>query len=82
MPVSALTPFRGRPLREPSLGGIRASGLSLIKAMPLKQPRLDYRPDREQLMRSFKGLEFINDKPVADRKALDMGPAGVGNSDR
>ena len=32
--------------------------------MPLKRLRLDYRPDREKFVRSFKDLEFINDKPV------------------
>jgi hypothetical protein len=34
--------------------------------MPLKQLRLDYRPDREKFVRSFKELEFINDKPVSE----------------
>jgi len=34
--------------------------------MPLKRLRLDYRPDREEFVRSFKELEFINDKPVAE----------------
>jgi hypothetical protein len=34
--------------------------------MPLKRLDIDYRSDREELMRSLKGLEFINDKPVAE----------------
>jgi hypothetical protein len=38
--------------------------LTPIQGMPLKQLRLDYRPEHEKSVRSFKELEFINDKPV------------------
>jgi hypothetical protein len=40
--------------------------LSPLEGMPLKQLRLDYRRDREKFVRSFRGLEFINDKPAAE----------------
>jgi hypothetical protein len=34
--------------------------------MPLKELRLDYHADREELVRSFTGLEVINEKPAAE----------------
>ena len=66
MPVSDLTPLRGLRLRKLSLKGIRATDLGPIKGLPLKGLRLDYDADREELVRSFKGLELINEKPAAE----------------
>ena len=40
--------------------------LTPLEGMPLKRLRLDYRADRAMFLRSFTGLEFINDKPAAD----------------
>jgi hypothetical protein len=40
--------------------------LTPIKGMSLKKLWLDYRPEREKVLRSLKGLEFINDKPAAE----------------
>jgi hypothetical protein len=40
--------------------------LTPIKEMPLRSLRLDYRADHREFLRSFKGLEFINDKPAAE----------------
>jgi hypothetical protein len=66
MPVSDLTPLRGLRLRKLSLKGIPATDLSPIKGMPLKALRLDYDADREELVRSFTGLELINEQPAAE----------------
>jgi Leucine-rich repeat (LRR) protein len=66
MPVSDLTPLRGLGLKELSIRGTQVTELSLIKELPLRRLRLDYRPDREAFLRSLTGLEFINDKPTAD----------------
>ncbi len=66
MPVSDLTPLRGLELNGLSFRDTPVSDLDPIKDMPLKWLRIDYRPEREPLLRSFKGLEVINDKPVAE----------------
>src|SRR5262249_16377911 len=65
MPVSDLTPLRGLRLRKLSLRRIRATDLSPIKGMPLKELRLDYHADREELVRSCTGLDLINQMPAA-----------------
>jgi hypothetical protein len=64
--VSDLAPLRGLGLKELSIRNIPATDLSPLKDLPLRSLRLDYRADREEFVRSFKGLEFINDKPAAD----------------
>jgi Leucine-rich repeat (LRR) protein len=64
--ASDLTPLRGLGLRELSIRNIPAKDYSPLKGLPLKSLRLDYRADREKFVRSFKGLEAINDKPAAD----------------
>jgi hypothetical protein len=64
--VSDLTPLRGSNLKVLSILNIPAKDLSPLKGLALKRLRLDYRADREEFVRSFKGLETINDKPVAD----------------
>jgi tRNA A-37 threonylcarbamoyl transferase component Bud32 len=64
--VTDLTPLRGSNLKVLSILNIPAKDFSPLKELPLKRLRLDYRADREEFVRSFKGLEFINDKPVAE----------------
>jgi hypothetical protein len=65
MPASDLTPLRGLGLKELSFTGTQVTDLSPLKGLPLRRLRLDYRADREEFVRSFKGLEFINEKPAA-----------------
>jgi Leucine-rich repeat (LRR) protein len=62
--ITTLEPLRPLRLERISLFRTGVTDLTPIQGMPLKQLRLDYRPDREQFVRSFKELEFINDKPV------------------
>jgi eukaryotic-like serine/threonine-protein kinase len=66
MAVTDLTPLRGLRLRKLSLRRIRATDLSPLKGMPLRELRLDYGADREEFVRSFTGIELINDKPAAE----------------
>jgi hypothetical protein len=63
--ITTLEPLRPLRLERISLLRTAVADLTPIEGMPLKQLRLDYRPDWEKFVRSFKGLEFINDKPVA-----------------
>ncbi len=63
--ITTLEPLRPLRLERISLRHTGVTDLTPIQGMPLKQLRLDYRPDREKFVRSFKGLEFINDKPVS-----------------
>ncbi len=65
MPLSDLTPLEGLKLKELCIDGTRASDLALLKSFPLTVLNLDYRPDREALLRSLKGLARINNKPAA-----------------
>ena len=65
MPVTDLTPLRGLRLTVLSIQGVPVTDLSPIKEMPLQSLRLDYQADRKEFLRSFKGLEAINEKPVA-----------------
>jgi Leucine-rich repeat (LRR) protein len=65
-PVSDLSPLRGLALSRLSLHSIRASDLGPIQGLPLQKLGLDYQADREEFVRSFKGLETINDKPAAE----------------
>jgi hypothetical protein len=64
--VSDLKPLRGSNLKVLSIHNIPAKDLSPLKGLALKRLRLDYRADRAEFVRSFKGLKTINDKPVAD----------------
>jgi serine/threonine protein kinase len=66
VPVSDLTPLRGLGLKELCVKGTRVTDLSPIKGLPIQKLQLDYRAAHEKLLRSLTGLEFINDKPVAD----------------
>jgi serine/threonine protein kinase len=66
MPVTDLTPLRGLGLNVLSIRDTRIQDLTPIEKLPLKRLRLDYRSDREAFVRSFPGLEFINDKPAAE----------------
>jgi hypothetical protein len=63
--IISLEPLRPLRLERISLLRTAVTDLTPIRDMPLKQLRLDYRPDREKFVRSFKELEFINDKPVS-----------------
>jgi hypothetical protein len=58
--------FKALPLSKLSFTNTRVSDLSPMKGMPLKGLRIDYRADREEFVRSIRGLESINDKPVAE----------------
>ncbi len=40
--------------------------MTSIKGMPLRRLRLDSRAGREEFVRSFPGLQFINDKPATE----------------
>src|SRR5262249_29607280 len=64
--VSDLSPLKGMPLEYLSLTGTSVSDLSPLKTMPLKSLRIDYRADRERLLRSLTGLKAINEKPAAE----------------
>ncbi|HZV07524.1 MAG TPA: protein kinase [Gemmataceae bacterium] len=64
--ASDLTPLRGLGLTELSIRNIPAKDFSPLKELALKSLRLDYHSDREEFVRSFTGLERINDKPVAE----------------
>jgi hypothetical protein len=63
--ITDLGPLRELQLEQISLLRTAVTDLTPLKGMSLKRIRIDYRPDREKFLRSFKGLEFINDKPVA-----------------
>jgi hypothetical protein len=62
--ITTLEPLRPLRLERISLLHTGVTDLTPIQGMPLKRLRLDYRPDREKFVRSFPGLELINDKPV------------------
>jgi hypothetical protein len=62
--ITTLEPLRPLRLERISLLRTGVTDLTPIQGMPLKQLRLDYRPEHEKSVRSFKELEFINDKPV------------------
>jgi hypothetical protein len=63
--IPDLGSLRELQLERISLLHTAVTDLTPLKGMSLKQIRIDYRPDREKFLRSFKGLEFINDKPTA-----------------
>jgi hypothetical protein len=63
--VTDLRPPRGLRLEDVSLLGTAVADLAPIEGRPLQRLRLDYRPDREMLVRSFKELRSINEKPGA-----------------
>jgi len=65
-PASDLTPLRGLGLQELSILSTPARDLSPLQGLALKRLRLDYRADRAEFLRSFTGLETINDKSAAD----------------
>jgi Leucine-rich repeat (LRR) protein len=66
VPVSDLTPLRGLGVTHLSIWGTKVTDLGPLKGLPLKSLRLDYRADREAFVRSFPGLESINEKPAAE----------------
>jgi hypothetical protein len=64
--ITDLGPLRHLRLERISLLRTAVTDLTPIEGMPLKQVRLDYRPDRKEFLRSFAGLEFINEMPAAE----------------
>lgn len=65
--VSDLRPLQGMKLDTFSCDGAKVSDLSPLKDMPLRYIWIEFKPDRDTaLLRSFKELETINDKPVAE----------------
>jgi hypothetical protein len=64
--ITTLEPLRPLRLEQISLLRTGVTDLTPIQGMPLKKLRLDYRPDREKFVRSFKELKLINDKPAAE----------------
>ena len=64
--ITTLEPLRPLRLERISLLHTGVTDLTPIQGMPLKQLRLDYRPERKKFVRSFKELELINDKPAAE----------------
>jgi hypothetical protein len=66
MPVSDLTPLQDLGLKDLRINGTQVTDLSPIKRLPLQTLKLDYRAAHKDFVRSFKGLEQINDKPAAD----------------
>jgi eukaryotic-like serine/threonine-protein kinase len=71
--VSNLTAIRRLELTTLSFIGIRVTDLSPIRGMHLKYVRLDYRPEREEFLRSLAGLKSINERPVAEFWKGDKG---------
>jgi Leucine-rich repeat (LRR) protein len=67
MPVSDLNPLHGLgSLKDLNIKGTQVGDLGPLKGLPLQKLMLDYRAAHEEFVRSFKELEFINDKPAAD----------------
>ena len=64
--VTDLRPLRDLRLDRISLLRTAVADLTPIEGMPLEHLRLDYRADREKIVRSLSGLAFINDKPTAE----------------
>ena len=59
-------PERARAMARASDGRLAKGEAGPLEGLPLKNLRLDYRADRAEFVRSFAGLETINDKPVAE----------------
>jgi hypothetical protein len=66
MPVTDLKPLRGLHLKDLSIQGLPVTDLTPIKELPLRKLRFNYRADLRALLRSFQGLELINEKPAAE----------------
>jgi len=66
MPIADLSPLRGLGIQTLVVKRILATDLSPLEGMPLKRLAIDYVPEREPLLRSFPGLETINDSPAAE----------------
>jgi hypothetical protein len=62
--IRNISRLQGLRLDRISLLRTAVTDLTPIEGMPLTQIRLDYRPERAAFIRSFKQLQFINDKPV------------------
>ncbi len=66
MPVTDLTPLQGLHLKALSIRGAVVTDLSPLKNLPLKWLRLDYQSSHKNFIKSLSGLEFINNKPIAE----------------
>src|SRR5262249_16886734 len=65
--VSDLSPLVGMKLTGFSCNGSRVTDLSPLRGMPLKDLGCDFKPERDtDILRSFKTLEIINQKPAAE----------------
>jgi eukaryotic-like serine/threonine-protein kinase len=65
MPISDLAPLQDLKPKELNIDGTQVSDLALLKTFPLVRLGLDYQPGRQELLRSLKGLKWINNKPAA-----------------
>lgn len=65
-PVTDLGPLRGLPLTTLGIWHTSITDLTPLVGMPLRRLQIDYRPDREEFVRSFQDLEFINLRPAAE----------------
>jgi Leucine-rich repeat (LRR) protein len=66
--VSELTPLDGMTsLRSLRCGDTRVLDLAVLRNMPLTELHCDFKAERDQeVLRSIKSLETINDKPAAE----------------
>ena len=65
--VADLSPLKGMPLTHLDFRSTQVTNISNLRSMPLKELHLDFNPDRDtEILRSIKGLESINGKPVAE----------------
>jgi serine/threonine protein kinase/Leucine-rich repeat (LRR) protein len=64
--IDDLSPLVG--LRLETFGYVRMSvrDISVLRDMPLQNVGCSYRPERDQILRSIKTLQTINDKPAVD----------------
>jgi Leucine-rich repeat (LRR) protein len=66
-PVSDLSPLKGLSVNSLQIQRTKVADLTPLRSLPLRQIRLDFRADRDtEVLRSLKGLEMINHKPVAE----------------
>jgi serine/threonine protein kinase len=63
--VSDLSPLRGLKLEELSFARNDVTDLSPIRDLPLRKLRLDFKPDYAAFLRSLRGLQVLNERPVA-----------------
>lgn len=64
--VSDITPLRDLKIQGLHINGTPVTNIDVLSTMELKRLQIDFQPDRAEFLRSLKGLEIINNKPVAD----------------